>query len=132
MRGGAVGRGGSGVYAKLGRVDAADRGVGAESCKWLVAAVQGRFVAESGADLERFAAMGVDEKRVYHTDDLAPGKQMVFSATGITYGELLSGVRRFAGGARTHTLVMGYASRVVRFIDTVHLEEDHARVTIRV
>lgn len=81
---------------------------------------------------ERFAQMGVDEHRIYKTDDLAPGGQIVFSATGITYGELLSGVRRFAGGARTHTLVMGYATRVVRFIDTVHLEEDHARVTIRV
>mgnify|MGYP002652123248 CR=1 FL=1 len=65
-------------------------------------------------------------------DDLAPGGQIVFSATGITYGELLSGVRRFAGGARTHTLVMGYATRVVRFIDSIHLEEEHARVTIRV
>ena len=42
------------------------------------------------------------------------------------------GVRRFGGGARTHTLVMGYASRVVRFIDSVHLEDDGARVTIRV
>ncbi|HCE65554.1 MAG TPA: hypothetical protein DER32_11105 [Deinococcus radiodurans] len=81
---------------------------------------------------ERFAEMGVNEHRIYSTDDLAPGKQIVFSATGITYGELLNGVRRFAGGARTHTLVMGHASRVVRFIDTVHLEEDNARVTIRV
>ena len=104
----------------------------AAACKCLGAEIQGRFVAEDDAMRERFAAMGVDEQRVYHTDDLAPGKLMVFSATGITYGELLSGVRRFAGGARTHTLVMGYASRVVRFIDTVHLEEDHARVTIRV
>ena len=104
----------------------------AAACKCLGAEIQGRFIAEDDAMRERFAEMGVNEHRIYSTDDLAPGKQIVFSATGITYGELLNGVRRFAGGARTHTLVMGHASRVVRFIDTVHLEEDNARVTIRV
>jgi len=76
--------------------------------------------------------MGVSETRIYKTEDLAPGEQIVFAATGITDGDLLQGVRRFGGGARTHSIAMGYASRVVRFIDTVHLENDGARVTVRV
>ncbi|WP_414657182.1 class II fructose-bisphosphatase [Deinococcus sp. VB343] len=128
----AVGLRGTGVHALMGSGGAPEGVLSAAACKCLGAEIQGRFIPEDDAMRERFAQMGVDEHRIYKTDDLAPGGQIVFSATGITYGELLSGVRRFAGGARTHTLVMGYATRVVRFIDTVHLEEDHARVTIRV
>lgn len=128
----AVGVRGTGVHALMGSGGAPEGVILAAACKCLGAEIQGKFLAEDDAQRERFKKMGVDENRVYKTDELASGKQMVFSATGITYGELLNGVRYFAGGARTHTLVMGYATRVVRFIDTVHLEEDHARVTIRI
>ncbi|GGL73308.1 fructose-1,6-bisphosphatase [Deinococcus aerolatus] len=128
----AVGVRGSGVHALMGSGGAPEGVLSAAACKCLGAEIQGRFIAEDDAMRERFKTMGVDEKRVYKTADLAPGSQIVFSATGITYGEILDGVRRFAGGARTHTLVMGYATRVVRFIDSIHLEDDSARVTIRV
>ncbi len=128
----AVGVRGTGVHAMMGSGGAPEGVILAAACKCLGAEIQGRFIAEDDAQRERFTRMGVDEHRIYKTDELASGQQIVFSATGITYGELLNGVRHFAGGARTHTLVMGYASRVVRFIDTVHLEDDKARVTIRV
>lgn len=128
----AVGVRGTGVHALMGSGGAPEGVLSAAAAKCLGAEIQGRFIAEDDAMRERFASMGVEEGRVYRTDELAPGQQIVFSATGITYGELLNGVRHFAGGARTHTLVMGYATRVVRFIDTVHLEDDHARVTIRI
>jgi len=127
-----VGVRGTGVHALMGSGGAPEGVLSAAAMKCLGAEIQGRFIAEDDAMRERFRTMGVDEKRVYRTNDLAPGSQMVFSATGITYGELLSGVRRFGGGARTHTLVMGYATRVVRFIDSVHLEDDGARVTVRI
>jgi hypothetical protein len=68
--------------------------------------------------------MGVDvddSDRVYFTDDLASGQEVVFSATGVTDGELLERVRFFGGGARTHSLLMSYKRGLVRFIDTVHL-----------
>lgn len=128
----AVGVRGTGVHALMGSGGAPEGVLLAAACKCLGAEIQGKFIAEDDAMRERFAKMGVKENQIYKTDELASGKQMVFSATGITYGELLNGVRHFAGGARTHTLVMGYASRVVRFIDSVHLEDDSARVTIRV
>ncbi|MBZ9752474.1 class II fructose-bisphosphatase [Deinococcus sp. HMF7620] len=127
-----VGVRGTGVHALMGSGGAPEGVLSAAAMKCLGAEIQGRFIAEDDAMRERFKTMGVDETRVYKTHELAPGKQIVFSATGITYGELLSGVRRFGGGARTHTLVMGYATRVVRFIDTVHLEDDGARVTVRI
>ena len=39
----------------------------------------------------------------------------------MTDGDLLHGVRFFGGGARTHSLVMGYQTKQVRFVDTVHM-----------
>ena len=62
-----------------------------------------------------------DESRVYRTEDLASGTSLVFAATGVTEGDLLQGVRYFGGGARTHSLVMAYQTKQVRFIDTVHM-----------
>ncbi|AZI41707.1 class II fructose-bisphosphatase [Deinococcus psychrotolerans] len=128
----AVGVRGTGVHALMGSGGAPEGVITAAAMKCLGAEIQGRLIAENEEQRERFKLMGVEEGRVYKTDELAPGKQIVFSGTGITHGELLSGVRRFGGGARTHTLVMGYATRVVRFIDSIHLEDDGARVTVRV
>ena len=55
------------------------------------------------------------------TEELASGENLVFSATGVTQGDLLDAVRFFGGGARTHSLVMAYRTQQVRFIDTVHM-----------
>ena len=58
---------------------------------------------------------------MFRTQDLAGGEDLVFAATGVTGGELLQGVRFFGGGARTHSLVMAYRTKQVRFVDTVHM-----------
>jgi fructose-1,6-bisphosphatase II len=58
---------------------------------------------------------------VFTTEELAPGEDLVFAATGVTSGDLLDGVRFFGGGARTNSLVMAYRSKEVRFLDTVHM-----------
>ncbi|MER3445143.1 MAG: fructose-bisphosphatase class II [Meiothermus sp.] len=106
--------------------------VAAAALKCMGGEIQGRFLPSNDAELERLKSMGGDPKKIYRTNDLAPGRQMVFAATGITHGELLEGVRYFGGGARTHSIVMGYATQVVRFIDSIHLLERGARVNIRV
>lgn len=72
-----------------------------------------------------------DEDRVYRTEDLAPGDNLVFAATGVTAGDLLQGVRFFGGGARTHSLVMGYQSKQVRFVDTVHMFDRESPPRVR-
>jgi fructose-1,6-bisphosphatase II len=73
---------------------------------------------------ERLRKMGItDPKRVYETEDLAPGRQIIFACTGVTDGNLLRGVRFFGDGIRTHSLVMNLEERQVRFIDSVHLEK---------
>ena len=67
--------------------------------------IQARFRYRNDEERARGAAMGHgDEDRVYHTEDLASGENLVFAATGVTTGDLLEGVRFFGGGARTHSL----------------------------
>jgi fructose-1,6-bisphosphatase/sedoheptulose 1,7-bisphosphatase-like protein len=73
--------------------------------------------------LDRLASMGIkDPKKIYDTDDLAPGKKIIFAATGVTDGALLKGVRFFGAGKRTHSMVMTTESRHIRFVDTLHIE----------
>ncbi|MGB7923016.1 MAG: class II fructose-bisphosphatase [Pyrinomonadaceae bacterium] len=73
--------------------------------------------------IERLREMGIsDPNKVYDTDDLAPGKKIIFAATGVTDGALLRGVRFFGSGKRTHSLVMTTESKHIRFVDTVHVE----------
>jgi fructose-1,6-bisphosphatase II len=85
--------------------------------------IQARLRFRSEEERERARTMGTitDEDHVYTTEELASGDSLVFAATGVTEGDLLSGVRFFGGGARTHSLIMAYQTRQVRFIDTVHM-----------
>ena len=73
--------------------------------------------------MTRLREMGItDHNKIYDTNDLAPGKKIIFAATGVTDGALLRGVRFFGAGKRTHSLVMTTDTRHIRFIDTVHVE----------
>jgi fructose-1,6-bisphosphatase II len=74
-------------------------------------------------DEERAAAVnaGYDLDRVLTTDDLVSGNDCFFSATGVTDGDVLDGVRyRGPGGATTESLVMRSRSGTVRRISAVH------------
>src|SRR5437762_1299277 len=83
-----------------------------------------RLVVSKPEHAERLAKMGVkDTKRVYDTEDLAPGKKMIFACTGVTDGNLLKGVRFFGEGVRTSSMILTLDERHVRFIDSVHLEK---------
>ncbi len=123
---------GTGVHAVMGSGGAPEGVLAAAALKCLGGEIQARFLPSDEEELRRLRAMGGDENKTYTTEELAPGEQLVFSATGITDGDILQGVRFFGGGARTHTIAMGNSNRVVRFIDTIHLMESGARVVIRV
>jgi fructose-1,6-bisphosphatase II len=115
---------GTGVHAVMGIGGAPEGVLSAAALKCLGGEIQARFKWRSDDERERARTMGVDVDdvdRVYTTNDLASGANVVFCATGVTDGELLRGVRFFGGGARTHTLMLSYAAGLVRFIDTVHM-----------
>jgi fructose-1,6-bisphosphatase class II len=115
---------GTGVHAVMGIGGAPEGVLTAAALRCLNGEILARLVIKDAAQAERVKTMGVqDLKKVYSTDDLAPGKEIIFAATGVTDGSLLKGVRFFGEGTRTQSLVMTLSTRRVRFIDTVHLSK---------
>jgi fructose-1,6-bisphosphatase II len=113
---------GTGVHAVMGLGGAPEGVITAAALRCLGGEIQARFRYRNDEERERGKRMGHgDEDRIYHTEDLASGENLVFAATGVTAGDLLEGVRFFGGGARTHSLVMAYQTKTVRFVDTVHM-----------
>ena len=68
----------------------------------------------------RATQAGLDLSRVLTTNDLVSSDDVFFSATGITDGELLKGVRYTEFGAVSHSLVVRGRSKTVRIIETEH------------
>jgi fructose-1,6-bisphosphatase class II len=123
---------GSGVDAVMGTGGAPEGVLTAAALRCLSGEMVARLVVNTPELEERVAKMGIkDSKRVYTAADLAPGKQIIFAACGVTEGALLHGVRFFGDGCRTHTLAMTYESRRVRFVDTVHLYREPGRQGVR-
>ena len=112
---------GTGDHCVLGSGGAPEGVLTAAALRCLGGQILGQFVPRNAAERQRCKEMGVDPERVYDTDELASGANIMFCATGVTDGSLLKGVRFFGGGARTNSLVMGLQSRTIRFVDTVHL-----------
>jgi fructose-1,6-bisphosphatase II len=110
----------SGIDLLMGIGGAPEGVLAAAALQCLGGDMQGRLVFMSNEERERARAMGIsDFDRVYRSDEMARG-DVVFAATGVTSGDLLKGVRYFAGGAQTHSIVMRSKTRTVRFIEARH------------
>ena len=115
---------GTGVHAVMGIGGAPEGVLTAAAMRCLNGAIQGRLVLTRPADADRLRKMGIaDLDRVYRTEDLAPGRDIVFAAAGVTEGPLLKAVRFFRDGIRTECLVMTTEPHQVRFIDTIHADD---------
>jgi fructose-1,6-bisphosphatase/sedoheptulose 1,7-bisphosphatase-like protein len=127
---------GSGVHAVMGTGGAPEGVLTAAAMKCLNGQILARFVLKDQLEdqedrskipegvVDRMKEMGIsDPTRIYDTDDLAPGKKIIFAATGVTDGTILRGVRFFGTGTRTSTIIMASErTKNVRFVDTVHIE----------
>ena len=113
---------GTGDHLYVGMGGSTEGVITAAALECLGAEIQAKMWPRHDSDLEKMAQFGMDgpADRVYSTRDLAPAPLYVI-ATGVTDGNLLQGVRYFADGARTHSIVMDLVGNTVRFIDTVHL-----------
>ena len=115
---------GTGVHAVFGIGGAPEGVITAAAMRCLGGEIQARLKATNEEQQERVRALGIqDLDRIYRTEDLAPGHEILFSSTGVTDGELLKGVRFFGGGSRTSTLFMSLSRRIIRFVDTIHRDE---------
>src|SRR6201996_1238987 len=112
---------GTGVHAVMGTGGAPEGVLTAAALRCLNGEIMARLVVTKPEHHERMEKMGItDPNRVYETQDLAPGKRIIFACTGVTEGSLLGGVRFFGEGIRTHSLILTHEDRQVRFVDTVH------------
>jgi fructose-1,6-bisphosphatase class II len=113
---------GSGVHAVMGIGGAPEGVLTAAAMKCLGGEIFARLVVDTPEHEARCRAMGItDFKRIYRAQDLAPGENIIFAATGVTDGSLMKGVRFFGDGTRTVSLVMQTQPRRVRFIDSIHV-----------
>jgi fructose-1,6-bisphosphatase class II len=114
---------GTGVHAVMGSGGAPEGVITAAAIRCLNGYMLGRLVVKPEHE-ERLERMGIkDKNRIYEAEDLAPGKQLIFAATGVTDGALMKGVRFFGEGTRTSSVIMTLRTGKVRFVESIHLEK---------
>lgn len=80
-----------------------------------------RFKPKKESDIQSLRKAGINNlKKIFSVDDLAKGKELTFTATGVIDGPLLSGVRFLKNTIITHSLVIRGISSTVRYITTHH------------
>src|SRR6516165_7683336 len=115
---------GTGVHAVMGSGGAPEGVITAAAVRCLNGYMLGRLVVKPDQE-ERLERMGIkDKNRIYEAEDLAPGKQLIFAATGVTDGALMKGVRFFGEGTRTQSVIMTLRTGKVRFVESIHLDKN--------
>jgi fructose-1,6-bisphosphatase class II len=113
---------GTGVHALMGTGGAPEGVLTAAAMRCLNGEIFARLVVSKPEHEERCRAMGIkDFKKIYRSKDLAPGKDIIFAATGVTEGTLMKGVRFFGDGVRTSSVIMQNNPHRIRFIDSIHV-----------
>ena len=112
----------SGIDIVFGIGGAPEGVLAAAAMQCLGGAIEGRLMFYKESERKRARKlMGpeADLEADLTLNDLAHG-DILFAATGVTDGDMLNGVRFFAGGCETHSLVMRSKSGTVRFIEAIH------------
>ncbi len=119
---------GTNVHAVMGTGGAPEGVLTAAALRCLNGGMEARLVPAKPGQEERIRAMGIsDLGKIYTEVDLAPGQEILFAASGVTDGALLKGVRLFGQGRRVSSVLMASASKMIRFVDTIYLEDDPER-----
>jgi len=111
---------GTGVDIYIGSGGAPEGVLAAAALRCIGGQMQGRLLFRNDDEKGRAKKLGItDLDRKYGLEELASG-DVIFSATGVTDGSMLEGVRHIPGGYSTHTLVMRSSTGTVRWIKTHH------------
>jgi fructose-1,6-bisphosphatase II / sedoheptulose-1,7-bisphosphatase len=114
----------TGIDIYLGIGGAPEGVLAAAALRCIGGQMQGRLLLNGDEKLARAEKMGITEPaKVYGADDMARG-DVLFAATGVTGGNLLSGVRFKRDSIETDTIVMRSSSRTVREIRARHRDLD--------
>lgn len=116
---------GTGVHAVMGAGGAPEGVITAAAMRCLNGYMVARLTGYTDEQRERMKDYGIsDVQKTYTAEELAPGENIIFAATGVTDGPLMQGVRFFGEGVRTSSLIMKMASRKVRFVESIHIEQN--------
>ena len=111
---------GSGVDVLFGTGGAPEGVIAAAALRCRGGDFVGKLVYKDDAEKARATRMGIkDLNKIFSINELAKGNVM-FSATGITQGTFLNGIRMVHGGAISHSVVMRSETGTVRYIQTEH------------
>ncbi len=111
---------GSGVDVLFGTGGAPEGVIAAAALRCRGGDFVGRLILKKDDEIARARKMGIeDPNKIYSIHQLAKGNVM-FSATGVTQGTFLNGIRLFPGGAYSHSIVMRSETGTVRYIQTEH------------
>jgi len=110
----------AGIDVLLGIGGTPEGVISAAALKCMGGEMQGQLWPRDAVERQAAIDAGYDLDEVLTTDTLVKSGNCFFAATGITDGELLTGVRYVSGGARTQSLVMRSRSGTVRMIDARH------------
>jgi fructose-1,6-bisphosphatase II len=94
--------------------------ISAAAIECIGGAIQCKAWPRDEKERETAIAAGADLDKVYNIDDLISGQDVFFAATGVSSGELLTGVRYFSGGAKTQSLAMRSRSGTIRWLESKH------------
>lgn len=110
----------SGVDLYMGIGGAPEGVLAAAALRCIGGQFQGRLVFRNEDERDRARRWGIEDfDRKYQLNELAGGDVM-FVATGVTDGSMLRGVRRYTGGATTHSMVMRSKTGTVRMVEAQH------------
>ena len=116
----ATSTGDSGIDIYMGSGGAPEGVLAAAALRAIGGQIQGRLLFRNDDEKARARKWGItDLNRKYSMTEMAKGDVM-FSATGVTSGSMLKGVRRFHNGAETHSIVMRSKTGTVRWISAHH------------
>lgn len=111
----------TGIDLYVGNGGAPEGVLAAAALQCIGGSMLGRLVFHTDVERERAAKWGItDLDKIYTTDDLAKGDNVMFAATGVTDGTMLRGVRRYPGGAKTSSIIMRSKSGTVRRVEATH------------
>jgi fructose-1,6-bisphosphatase II len=94
--------------------------IAAAAIRCMGGAIQAQLWPKDDAERQKALDAGYDLDQILSTEDLVSGDNVFFSATGVTDGDLLKGVRFYAGGCTTQSIVMRSKSGTVRMIEAYH------------
>ena len=110
----------TGIDIYMGSGGAPEGVLAAAALRCIGGQMQGRLLFRNDDERGRAHRLGItDLNRKYDLLDMAHGDVM-FAATGVTNGSMLKGVRRFPGGAFTHSVVMRSKTGTVRRVEADH------------